>query len=713
MTNVMGCAAVIVLLGMMCQIGISQEPLRKPRRLPPVSKSLAARNETPTIPAFNHAQRSDAPTERSLSTELPDPLRGGDDADLHWWDADVVEQVLDRSRWVSFDLETVLLDTLANSPRVLAVGFGSSATFQRVVQQDAAFDATMLLSSDLGATNDPVGNTLVTGGADRLRERTLAFRGGARKLTRRGTELEWSQELGFEDSNSDFFLPDDQGNSRLSLNLTKPLLSRGGRYYNERLVTQARIDNRVVWQEFRSEVEQRIAEVMTAYWQLYRSRAQLTQQRALLTRSQEIERLLTSRRDFDAARIEIVKAKQRVARRADQLIDLEAELRSQQVRLASLVGSDSLLGADTDLELIPISPPEYSPTHYSLRDAVAQALQFRPEIRSATADVQSSALELRVTRVELEPQLNWVLNGYLSQLNGSSQAFRSLGEQFVNAPSVSTSLEFELPVGRRAAKAAHREAVYRAKQRSQQLREVIQETQLEVQTALIDLDRFGRQLLSKRKVLATAIVEENILTTQWRIIGGDDSRAGIKLENLLDAQQRRTDAEKDLVEVESAYMIALIRLQRSMGTLLIDEGLQPSQSRCSGEIQFPSAALRPKVEASESLRASPTDFALFTADPTAEGGQNIADAADSDQPLDEAPNESVAISDPLELPPPEPSPRLPPQTNNLSTESELPQRFEVSPHERLDVKTTRHPETRPTLTPPEHRKSSRSFWGWK
>lgn len=520
------------------------------------------------------------------TTPIADPTVDGEMPPMKWWSGRVTQQVLQRERWVSFDLETLLLDTLANSPRIMSVGFEASSTFQRIIQQDAAFDSTVLLSSNLGATNDPVGNTLTTGGADRLREKSLNFRGGARKTTRTGTELEWSQEIGFLDSNSSFFVPRDQGNARLSLSLTKPLLSRGGRYYNERLVTQARIENRVAWEDMRGEVEQRIADVIAAYWQLYEIRAQLTQQRELLARSRHIEQLLVSRQHFDAALIEITKAKQRVARRADQVIDLEADLQKRQARLAALVGSEALIGAESDLELIPIAAPTIDQTQWNLRDAVAQALENRPEVRAATHDVELSALELRVTRVELEPQLNWVFNGYLSQLNGASKVARSFGEQFANAPGISTGLEFEFPRGQRAFRAQHREALLRAKQRSQRLREVIQQTQFEVETALIDLDRFAKQLISKRNVLATAITEENILTVQWRIIGGDDSRVGIKLENLLDAQQRRTDAEKDLVTVESAYMIALVQLQRAMGTLLIHEGIQPHQSQCSGEINF-------------------------------------------------------------------------------------------------------------------------------
>ncbi|MCC9603140.1 TolC family protein [Stieleria sp. JC731] len=587
---------------------------------------------------------------------------------MRWWSDKVVGQITPRERWVQFDLETVLLDTLANSPRIKSVSYQASSTFQQIIQQDAAFDPSILLSTDLGATNDPVGNTLTTGGADRLRERSLNFNGGMRQTTRRGTEVEWTQQLGFLDSNSSFFVPTDQGNARLSLGLTKPLLARGQQFYNQRLITQARIESRAAWHEMRGAVEQRIADVISAYWQLYEIRAQVAQQRALMERSKELVAILNSRKDFDAARIEIVKASQRMARRDDQLIELQAELNRLQARLATLVGSEALQTMSQDLELIPISAPEFSDSQLSLRDAMSQALEYRPEIRAAMQDVELSALELKISRVELQPQLNWVFNGYLSQLNGSSKVARSFGEQFANAPGISTALEFELPRGRRAARSQQREALLRSRQRTERLREVIKQTQFEVEAALIDISRFSRQRSIKRQVLEMAIDEENILMVNWRIIGGDDSRVGIKLENLLDAQQRRTDAEKDLVAAESAYMTATMRLQRAMGTLLVNEGIQPHQNRCSGEIEFFADGMETVNEAIADPIAEPNSGAIAeqtaivdhaTVEPSTQDGDVTETDVTSENDL---PSEAVPLPtesqtpyeepDPLQLDPP-------------------------------------------------------------
>ena len=69
-----------------------------------------------------------------------------------WWDEAVKQSVLDVPRWVTFDLETVLLDTLESSSRIKSVSRKTSVKLEAIVQQDAAFDPTVLFDSRVGRT---------------------------------------------------------------------------------------------------------------------------------------------------------------------------------------------------------------------------------------------------------------------------------------------------------------------------------------------------------------------------------------------------------------------------------------------------------------------------------------------------------------------------------------------------------------------------------
>lgn len=537
------------------------------------------------------AQVPEAPNAFELEILPPaDEVPAAKDAsatDLDWWRETASQPLLGRAQWVKFDLETVLLDTLANSPRIQAVSRRTSATLERIVQQDAAFDPSLLLESRLGRTNDPVGNSLTTGGPPRLIEESVVTRAGIQKNGRRGTVIDLSQELGTLDSNSLFFEPTNQGNARLNLSLTQPLLGRSGQVYNERLLTQARIDGGVSWQEMRGEVERRIADVVTAYWQLYELRCQLVQVQALLDQAKAVESILDARRGFDASEIEVAKANARVARRFDRTIELRAEVEKQQIRLARLVGAEVLVAAGGELELIPEISGEFPDLDLKLRDAIVQGLENRPEVRSAAMAMESAALSISVTRTELVPELTAVVETYLAGLNGNNGVFRSFGDQFsVGGPGVSAGLRYDLPIGRRAAQSRHREAKHRYQQRSEELREAMQTASAEIEIALVNVRTAAQQQQTKQQALVTATREETMLTRRWEMIAGDGANVGGVLENLLDAQQRRADAESEWTAAKGRYRTSLVELQRAMGTLLQYESITPERATSDNSIHF-------------------------------------------------------------------------------------------------------------------------------
>ena len=512
---------------------------------------------------------------------------------LDWWHKEVVQSVTESDKWVSFDLETVLLDTLENSPRIESVSKRTSIAFEQIVQQNAMFDPNVLFESQVGRNNEPIGNELTTGGPPRLIEGTTFARAGIEKTGRRGTQFDLSQEIGTFNSNSKFVSPVDQGNARLAVSLTQPLLGRGGRVYNERLVTQACIDSRISWQEMRSEVEVRVSEVITAYWRLYELRCHLLQQTELLQRGEHIQQVVLARRDFDTGRVELAKTRQRIARRIDRLLQIEAGIARQQTRLASLIGSELLQGESGGIEFVPKESPQFPRLNIDFADALLKGIENRPEVRAAVQDLESAGLAVNVTRAELDPELSAIVAGFVGGLDGNYGVFDAWTNQFTRGgPGVSAGVKYEMPYGRRAARARYREAQLRYQQRNQQLREAMQLTTADIDTALINVNTALAQQSTKKQVLVTAIEEENILTRRWEMMGDEGGLLGVVLENLLDAQQRRTEAEREWSSAQVRYLTSIVALQRAMGTLLITEGIRPvKDGRCG--IHFVQDAIVP------------------------------------------------------------------------------------------------------------------------
>ena len=108
----------------------------------------------------------------SLHGEEPDPLA------IRWWDQPAAAPILNVPDWVSFDLNSVVIDALSHNPRIAAVTHEAAIAMERIVQEDAVFDPALLLESKYGSTSDPVGNTLTTGGPPRLQQDSWDNRAG-------------------------------------------------------------------------------------------------------------------------------------------------------------------------------------------------------------------------------------------------------------------------------------------------------------------------------------------------------------------------------------------------------------------------------------------------------------------------------------------------------------------------------------------------------
>lgn len=502
-----------------------------------------------------------------------------------WWSSRTGDFLLDSPNWLRFDLPTLLTDAIESSPRVSAVSRRTSIAYEKIVQQDAVFDPAMLLESGLGRVNDPVGNTLTTGGPPRLIQDNLIAQGGVRRLTRGGAEVDLTQELGTLTSNSVFFDPLRQGNSRLSLSITQPLMATGGVAYNTRLITQASIDSRIAWSELRRDIESHLGDTLDSFWHLYERRCHLIQQRALIERGERIGDLVRARSGLDAGPLQLIKVQRRLSERQDRALELDAEIRRLQIRLRALIGGDPRAGAIGDSEMIPVGDPILPHDPIMIRDAIVRGLEHRPDIRAATEQLAAAALSVSVTRNELKPRLDAVFDAYLAGLNGQNDFFRSFGDQFSEGgPGLTATLQYNMPIGQRAAKSRHREARYRFQQRSDELQQTMWDARAEIESALVRVET-SVQLRDRREVtLIAAAREESIATRRYEVLAGDGGQAALVLEDLLETQTRRTLAEQAYVTAAINHVLSLVDLQRAMGTLLINESVEVLRPGSTSEV---------------------------------------------------------------------------------------------------------------------------------
>lgn len=123
----------------------------------------------------------------------------------------------------------LVLAALAHSAQIRALNESVFISQSAITEAEGKFDPRVFAESRLVDDSDPVGNTLTTGGPPRWIDTHWYGSAGIRKQGLSGAQFEVSQQIGYEDSNSLYFVPNHQGTARMAITLTQPLLNGAAR----------------------------------------------------------------------------------------------------------------------------------------------------------------------------------------------------------------------------------------------------------------------------------------------------------------------------------------------------------------------------------------------------------------------------------------------------------------------------------------------------
>jgi outer membrane protein TolC len=522
----------------------------------------------------------------SVDSTIVAPKSGGDvecrnqdsTDERPWWDQKVLSPMRDSSASKPIALEDIILGALRYSPRVRAISDTPLIRETAIMEAQGQFDWRAFMESRFTDTSDPVGSTLTTGGPSRLEDEDWRYSAGLRRKTYCGGKFEIAQRIGLEQSNSQFFSPTDQANSKLSLNFTQPLLNGAGTAYNTSLILLAQIDTEMAQDEFSRQLQDHLLEVTRTYWELYLNRAVLLQKKAAYSAAAQILDELDSRRAVDSLQSQVVRARAAVAARQSDIIRWEMAVRNTESKLRVLVNDPQLL-PNEKTELIPVESPNAEHIPLNLSDSLATALQHRPEIDQATQNVRAATVRLGVSKNELKPVLDFVAEAYASGLEGDFALGKAYGNQFSEGrPSYSVGLVFEVPICNREARARYLRRQLELEQLAHELQNVIETTKAEVEIAVRQVEAAYQEMHSKQRAVTATEEEVRYLEERWRLLPGEDQVVSFLLEDLLDAQDRLTDEQYDYVAAQVAYTLSIPELQRALGTLLEAEQVEVNRT---------------------------------------------------------------------------------------------------------------------------------------
>lgn len=443
-----------------------------------------------------------------------------------------------------------------------------------IQEAKGAFDTNAFIQGKFDHTNDPVGNVLTTGGADRFKQDEWDFQAGVKKKFITGTEISLSEDLGQTKNNSIYFTPNAQSKGQLELAITQPLLKGAGVEYNRSIMRIARLDSDIAMHEFIRQSESHLLEITRTYWALYAARVTYLQKSKLVDETARVTDEMKARLKVDAQETQLFRAQSALASRRSDLVRTEAAVRNAQDRLKALTSDPELLNAP-NIELIPADRLILNSAPVDPQQAAYSALENRPEINQAFLQLRAAAIREKMQRNELLPELNLVLKGSLGGLTGDNY-FDASSRQFdTGGPGYGVGIVFSFPLENNIAKARLVRRQLELRQQLDQLKTTIDTVLLEVQVSAREVSTAYRETQAKYAAVKAftsdvdSLVARRSLQTASPAPGADEaSQTTIYLDTLIDSQDRRSFVEEEFIRSAANYQIAIVNLERAEGRLL-------------------------------------------------------------------------------------------------------------------------------------------------
>lgn len=517
-----------------------------------------------------------------------------------WWDVPVTRSLRANASPWEMDLDGLLMIALERSEHVLAISLEPQIRETEISRSLAQFDTTAFLDSKWNDLNDPVGNTLTTGGPSRYLDDNWENRGGLKRLNWYGGQAEIAQEMGLRDTNSVFFLPANQANLRLVMSYTQPLMRGRGRCYNESVVVLAQADTEVARRDLERQLQDHFFQVSEAYWRLWLERARYLQQDAAAQTTAKLVQELEARREIDVLHSHILRARGAMAVRQASVQRAALGVRNQETRLWAITGAHELHLA-TARELVPQALPSFDLPPLNRDASVQEALQQRPEIPASLQKIRAAQTKLDVATNELMPVLNTALMGYAHGLNGGFDVGQAWVNQFARgAPGYTAGIYYEAPIGNAAAQSRLRRRQLEARQLALEFEATLKNISADVDNSIRDIEAARTTAHGQHQAMLAARCELDYLLGRWRMMPGEDRATSLMIDEALDALDRLVNAEGSLAQAQVDYALSLIQFKRATGQLFQVQrvGMLPHSELLisrRGPVAIEAAAPRPSV----------------------------------------------------------------------------------------------------------------------
>ena len=570
-----GLVSIVVAWALIANVSLASEPA-------PLQPTEASGSETQSPPRDPTEASQAEPLEpvsdpqltlQALQQAVPDPeaerlrLHEKLAGELGKAERRALESVLERLDGLRRPVQTTLgLDdairrALSHSFAIRIESYNPAVEQTRVVEAEAAFDPLFFANLTRDKVERPSGSPELTG----TTSNSLSMAGGIRKLLPTGLQVTTSFSMTRSSSDSPFQVLDPVYFGQLQMELRQPLARGFGLDYNRSLIHIAKNSRTVSDLAFHVQVRDTVISIERAYWDLVRARREVVVAARLLAELEQVLNHLRARADFDVVPIQLYDTEARLERNRAAFVRSLNNVRNTEDALIALMNEPQINLAD-DVELLPTAVPS---VHGLLVDRIGElqtALDHRPEIRQAELTVDNAKLAVGREKNEMLSRVDMVLRYSVDGLGANAdQSFDQVTDH--DFTEYFFGLEFELPIGNRAPRAAWFRARLQHEQARFQLRQTKEQVFLDVNVRVRELQTTYDQLSPNFQSVVAADKQVN------SIVARAERKDFTQLNAELNAREGLAASRRALLDSAIDFNLAIAELERAKGTLLGYNGI--------------------------------------------------------------------------------------------------------------------------------------------
>jgi outer membrane protein len=471
-------------------------------------------------------------------------------------------------------LETAIRATAEYNLQVQFARLQPAISESQTVAAEAAFDWTLFNTTEYNSLDSPTPQTrqgLSTIGNPTNNATTVNNSTGLRRNLTSGGQFTFQNDLNYNDVNTPGVTtsPSPADQAAITLRLDQPLLRGFG---SDVTLAQVRINRNAERDSIAALKREMLRQITTteqAYWNLVQAQFDVLILQRLYDRGVQTRDQVIAREILDATPAQIAQARATVEDRQSQLIRAQNNLRIASDTLKLQMNLPQATVGDETL-LLPVDEPVTAPVISSLVDVLATGIRSRPEVQQAILSIDNTSIRqevadnLRLPRLDLRLQTRYA---------GLDDDFGSAYDDVWNGHFIDylVGLNFEQPLGNRAAEAGYRQRRLERMQATIAYRSTVQQVISEMKRAVRNAVTNYR-LIEQTKVARYAQAENlRSFQVEKAIIKGFTVET---LDFEFRQQESLAQSERDEVAALTDYNVAIAALYASMGTALERNNIQ-------------------------------------------------------------------------------------------------------------------------------------------